>query len=117
MISNHPNDMNIPEKRLSRLRHNVVAVLLAMVLLPLSACWENEEEESQPKRVDITTVQPTDTVWICTGSNSKRYHASDSCAGVSSCTKEVRPVTRADAEKRKRTFCHICFRDSLDTNE
>ena len=104
------------KNRLTMLRHVALAMMVTL-LLPLSACWNEEEEESQPKRVDITTVQPTDTVWICTGSNSKRFHSSDSCAGVSSCTKEVRPVTREEAEKRRRSFCHLCFRDSIDTDE
>ena len=88
------------------------AVLIAVVGLSIMAtsCFENEEE-TQMKRVDITTVQPTDTVYICTGSGSKRFHASDSCTGLNSCTKIIKPITRGEAEKKQRTHCLVCFKE------
>ena len=90
-----------------------VFTVLAGFALVTTSCV-NEEEEQKAARVEISTVQPSDTVFICTGSASKRFHATDSCSGVSNCTKEVRGVTRAEAEAKKRTFCHTCFRDSIN---
>ena len=87
-------------------------LLIALVAFVAVACSETEEESQG--RVDISSVQPIDTVYICTGSGSKRFHANDGCAGIVGCTKVIKPVTRAGAEKRKRTFCHICFRDSIE---
>ena len=67
-----------------------------------------------PKLIDIYTVSDSDTVYICTGKASKRFHASDTCEGIMQCTKKILSMTRADAEKRHRTFCHKCYRDSLE---
>lgn len=64
--------------------------------------------------IDITAVSDSDTVYICTGKASKRFHSSDTCEGIMQCTKDIMPVTRADAEKRHRTFCHKCYRDSIE---
>lgn len=64
--------------------------------------------------IDIYTVSDSDTVFICTGKASKRFHSSDTCEGIMQCTKEIIQTTRADAEKRKRTFCHKCYRDSTE---
>ena len=62
--------------------------------------------------IDITS--DSDTVYICTGKASKRFHSSDSCEGIMQCTKKIMAMTRADAEKRHRTFCHKCYRDSVE---
>lgn len=70
--------------------------------------------EKTPKLIDIYTVSDSDTVYICTGKASKRFHASDTCEGIMQCTKKILSMTRADAEKRHRTFCHKCYRDSLE---
>ena len=88
---------------------NLIWIIAA--LLMATACGMEDEES---KLVDIRTVGPADTVFICTGSGSKRFHANNGCAGIVSCTKAIQPVTRQDAEKRTRSFCHICFRDSIE---
>ena len=61
--------------------------------------------------VFIDSIHPDDTVYICTGSGSKRFHASDSCTGLNGCRKEVRGLTRREAENKKRTHCQICISD------
>ena len=68
----------------------------------------------EPKLIPITAVSDSDTVFICTGKASKRFHSSDTCEGIMQCTKEILPVTRAEAETRHRTFCHKCYRDSVE---
>ena len=73
-----------------------------------------QEQEPQSALIDIYSVSDSDTVYICTGKASKRFHASDSCEGIMQCTKKIITLTRADAEKRHRTFCHKCYRDSVE---
>lgn len=75
-----------------------------------STTGENEEAP-EVHRVFIDSIHPDDTVYICTGSGSKRFHASDSCTGLNGCRKEVRGLTRREAEKKKRTHCQICISD------
>ena len=103
------------------LRHSILAVV-AMLLCSMfvAACSTGDgstsdvKEEKQSSLIDIYTVGDSDTVYICTGKASKRFHSSDTCEGIMQCTKEITPVTRADAESRHRTFCHKCYRDSLE---
>ena len=79
-----------------------------------SAPDSSEAIEKTPSLIDIYTVSDSDTVFICTGKASKRFHSSDSCEGIMQCTKKILSMTRAEAEKRHRTFCHKCYRDSLE---
>ena len=85
-------------------------LLCAVLLLATTSCSEQEEEQAKMVKVDLNTITESDTVWICTGSAAKRFHSSDSCPGVNSCTKEVKGVTRGEAEKKRRTACNICYR-------
>ncbi len=73
----------------------------------------SDEAEEAPvvHRVFIDSIHPYDTVYICTGSGSKRFHASDTCSGLNGCRKEIRGLTRQEAEKKKRTHCQICISD------
>lgn len=49
------------------------------------------------------------TVYICTGPQSKRYHRTSSCRGLSSCSKEVIAVSLEKAKRMGRTRCGWCF--------
>ena len=62
------------------------------------------------KRVPIDSVQPSDTVWICTGSGATRFHSNEKCEGMLKCTKAIKQVTRAEAEAKHRTHCQKCYR-------
>ena len=94
--------------------NNLLSLIIAAALLMMAAC-SSEEAEQKPEvqLVDISSVLPTDTVYMCTGSGSKRFHSSDTCAGVEQCTKEIIAVTRAEAEKRHRSFCQRCYQDTV----
>ena len=48
-------------------------------------------------------------VYICTGSQSKRYHSSDRCRGLTRCSKSIKKVTLQEAQKQGRTPCQICY--------
>lgn len=78
-----------------------ILLLLASVAL-LTACGTatagNTTEE---------TKEPT--VYICNGSSSKRYHATDECRGLCNCRGGVKAVTLSQAEKMGRTPCQICY--------
>lgn len=56
---------------------------------------------------DKETKEPT--VYICNGSSSKRYHATDECRGLCNCRGGVKAVTLSQAEKMGRTPCQICY--------
>lgn len=66
-------------------------------------------DRNKIEKIDISSVQMQDSVWICTSSGAKRFHASDTCGGVLSCGEEIVPTTRHEAEKGGRTYCHKCY--------
>ncbi|MBQ6079130.1 MAG: hypothetical protein IJK93_02520 [Muribaculaceae bacterium] len=82
-------------------------IILGIVLLFIACACSSEEDV---KRVAIDTVQPTDTVWICTGSGATRFHSNEKCEGMLKCTKAIKQVTRAEAEAKRRTYCQKCYR-------
>ena len=81
-------------------------ILGFLAFLVLTAC----SSEDNVKRVPIESVQPTDTVWICTGSGATRFHSNEKCEGMLRCTKKIKGVTRAEAEAKHRTHCQKCYR-------
>lgn len=56
-----------------------------------------------------TTTQANDTVYICTGPQSKRYHKTPECRGLRSCSKEIKAVSINYARKIGRTPCGYCY--------
>lgn len=50
-----------------------------------------------------------ETVYICTGSYSKRYHATRSCKGLRNCGGIIKAISIEDAEEMGRTPCRICY--------
>ena len=95
------------------MKHLLSLILAAMLVMAAACSSDEQQEQQQPPLVDISSVLPTDTVYMCTGSGSKRFHSSDTCAGVEQCTKEIIAVTRAEAEKRHRSFCQRCYQDTV----
>ena len=71
----------------------------------------NVNDSSENHKVRIDDIAPGDTVFVCTGSASKRFHAAENCTGLTSCTKDVLSLTRAEAELQRRSHCHICIAD------
>ena len=51
----------------------------------------------------------TETVYICTGGYSKKYHSSSECSGLDNCKGQIIEVSLYDAvNKYGRTPCKIC---------
>lgn len=49
------------------------------------------------------------TVYICTGSSSKRYHKTNKCKGLRNCGGRIIAISKAEAEDMGRTPCQICY--------
>lgn len=48
-------------------------------------------------------------VYICTGPQSKKYHKTENCRGLSKCSGTIKKITLDEAKKIKRTPCKICY--------
>ena len=47
----------------------------------------------------------TDTVYICNGQYSKKYHLIENCRGLNNCSTKVEKVTLKAAKDKGRTLC------------
>ena len=83
--------------------------LLTSAILLFLLCSCNSDKAGRQEKIDIATVAMSDTVYICGSEGAKRFHASDTCGGVSSCGEKIVPTTRHEAEKGGRTYCHKCY--------
>ena len=55
-----------------------------------------------------TSSSPTtDTVYICNGPQSTRYHLKENCSGLNRCSTEVQKVTIKQAKDKGRTLCKL----------
>lgn len=54
------------------------------------------------------TACSSEKVYICTGPQSKVYHKSDDCYGLTNCSGEIKRVTLSEAEDMGRRPCEIC---------
>lgn len=48
------------------------------------------------------------TVYICTGNSSKKYHANSKCRGLGGCKGSIKAISKEEAIKMGRTPCGIC---------
>lgn len=83
-------------------------IIIASLLLAMS-CSRDDGGSSKPVKVALSAIEPGDTVWVCSGRSSKRYHATDTCRGLSGCKGDILWETRDDAEEEGRTHCHKCI--------
>lgn len=61
----------------------------------------------------MNSTEPINTeaanyVYICTGPSSKTYHISPKCNGLRNCSKEIKKVTKQQAEQMGRRPCKVC---------
>ena len=50
------------------------------------------------------------TVYVCTGGSSKRYHKYRSCFGLNNCGGQIKEVSLQEAKRIGRTPCKICYK-------
>lgn len=83
--------------------------LFYILLLMFAASCSRGDGKPRHERIDIATVEMSDTVWVCTSSGAKRFHASDTCGGIRACGETIIKTTRYGAELCRKTYCHKCY--------
>lgn len=64
-----------------------------------------------PNEGEVGDVCSSDvTVYICTGPQSKKYHATKDCRGLNKCSDDIIPVSLAKAKNMGRGPCGICYK-------
>ena len=77
--------------------------ITATMLLGFSSCRNSHKRVSVP-------IDSNSKVWVCTGSNSKRYHAYNDCKGLSNCRASVKEISLQEAESMGCTPCKKCYK-------
>lgn len=52
----------------------------------------------------------SDSVYVCTGPQSRRYHKSASCKGLRNCSRKIKKISLEQAKMLHKTPCHICYK-------
>lgn len=84
----------------------IFITVLAAALLLLQSCDKKDKQE----RISISTVSLYDSVYMCDSPGAKRFHASETCKGLSNCGGDIIKTSRAEAEDKWRTYCHKCYK-------
>ncbi|MCK8480921.1 hypothetical protein [Psychroserpens algicola] len=53
----------------------------------------------------LRKITTKDSVYICKGPSSKRYHYTKTCRGLSACSTKTYKVSLSEAKELKRTLC------------
>lgn len=68
------------------------------------------EEKPSKTENDIESYGSTgESVYICTGESSTKYHSDPDCRGLSRCSGEIEEVSEEEADDMGRTPCKICY--------
>ncbi|PVX45670.1 hypothetical protein C8C85_1471 [Flavobacterium sp. 103] len=67
-------------------------VLIFMIILPITFGFE---------------TLTNDTVYICKGPYSKKYHYDKNCRGLSNCSTEIYSVSKKESQNSGRTLCGL----------
>ena len=84
-------------------------LIFSMAVLFMTACSDNNNENSRISSFFAANLQGENTVYICTGPNSKRYHSHSDCRGLGKCSGEIKEVSISKAESMGRTPCKWCY--------
>lgn len=86
----------------------VVIVFIGVYITFITAAYlgEIQQEERQRERY---CPQDNESVYICTGETSTKYHCDQNCHGLSNCSGEIDEVSKDEAEEMGRTPCKICY--------
>ena len=55
------------------------------------------------------SAQSSNTVYVCTGKYSVKYHKTNTCSGLSACTSDIVSTTVAAAKKNGKEECLKCY--------
>lgn len=65
--------------------------------------------EEKPSKTESGIESYDETVYICTGETSTKYHSDPDCRGLSRCSGEIEEISEEEAEDMGRTPCKICY--------
>jgi hypothetical protein len=82
-------------------------ILLVAFFLSLTL-FSTNTEKAYSSTLQIN--HKTETVYICTGKSSKKYHSKKDCRGLKRCSGDIIEVSVEDAENMGKTPCKICYK-------
>lgn len=85
---------------------------LFIVLFTLCSCGDEYLRKrvcDENKQIYYGRKDESESVYICTGETSTKYHTDPDCRGLSRCSGEIEEVSEEEAEDMGRTPCKICY--------
>lgn len=93
------------------MKHLLILILLCV---SVSLCaQDNKQQTTKQQTTQVSTKktqQNVEYVYICNGPSSKKYHKTSNCRGLSNCSTAKQKLSKADAVKKGRTACKICYK-------
>jgi len=78
-------------------------VLAFMIAAHLSCSLSASENKDAPNK------RKSENVYVCIGKSATRYHNTYYCRGLSNCRADIEEVSVAEAKRKGRTPCKICY--------
>jgi hypothetical protein len=89
------------------MKAKVVSILIAVIGFTV---FFGATPPSSVKQMTAMAMSESDTVYICTGKYSTKYHRYDSCRGLNNCQSTIKSVTIETAKGTyKRVACRVCW--------
>ena len=88
---------------------------IAMMAMNLTSCDNQANAEatniySRIERISANDLNAEQTVYMCTGPQSKRFHKISQCRGLNSCSGDILEITISKAKSMGRTPCKWCYK-------
>jgi hypothetical protein len=79
-----------------------ILLLLFLALSPVTFLTKANHLNDFPQ-------EKSNTVYICEGPKSERYHRIPNCSGLNNCSTEIHSVHVSHAVRIGRTPCRVCY--------
>ncbi len=89
----------------------ILYLTLFFYLIPPTAPQADAlHQDALPHALLVPTLVASDTAaWLCTGPSALRYHLHANCRGLKACSREIRPIGRAELDTLGRKVCGFCL--------
>lgn len=81
----------------------MVATMISIMLVVMMMSCVNGKRKQTKHKVNQNCV------YVCTGTNAKRYHSVDICQGLSKCSDMIIEMTVTEARDEGKTSCRMCI--------
>lgn len=83
--------------------------IASLIVICFASCDSKPQRSSSLYGFASFADEEEEMVYICTGPYSKKYHKTEDCQWLGSCSEEIEEVTLEEAEEMGKTPCKGCY--------